>query len=613
MKLTEFYGNSQQVENTGKAQTYPAHNTASMGRQIKALAPGQTIQGEIVSRNGSEVQIKLADDMVLNAKLDQNMNLEVGKNMSFEVKNNGRVLTLSPLFANVATDANALKALDMASLPVNDGTLSMTKLMMDAGLSIDKNSLQQVYREMNIFSSADISDIVDLHKLGITVNEGNVNQIGAYKNLTHQLTNGMNQILEALPDTFEGMLLAGNIREAAGLYQELLALVESEYTQEAAVSESMAQEGMVPEGMQNSGQEAAVTGAAQGEQGNAVVSSLGEQLFLQAEGGETQGEYAVNGPTQEEHAANGEYQGMPEINGSVEDNQTGGTLLQNIFMKEAVSQTRELADFLRGNVLEGMTLGAGEQELLEQINLMSQGKMDIREQCALINRLIAKAVNAGNTELVRGLLQGKELQQFLGNNLQRLWTITPEEVADAKQVGELYQRLDRQLKGLTRVLESVGQSASTAYHAAAGMSQNIDFLQQFNQMYTYVQLPLRLKQGEAHGDLYVYTNKKNLAQKDGQISALLHLDMEYLGPVDVYVAMQPEKVSTKFYVCDEEMLDFIEEHMDLLTKRLAKRGYSCSTETQVRNNGESVKSGINPVLMQENHTPLAHYAFDVRA
>ncbi len=603
MKLTEFFGNSKPIEKTGKTQVYSSHHAGTMSRQIKALTPGQTIQGEIVSRNGSEVQIKLSDDLVLNARLDQNMNLEVGKNMSFEVKNNGRVLTLSPLFANVATDANALKALDMASLPINDSTLTMTKLMMDAGLSIDRNSLQQVYREINTFSDADISDIVDLHKLGMAVNEGNVSQIAAYKNLNHQLTNGMNQVLAALPDTIQGMLQTGNIREAAGLYQELLALVESELTEGIT-----AEEGFLQDGVQNEeGQEAVAAGALQNGEEQTTVFPSGVQANNMA----LPDELLTDGQMQDAQTVDGQLQGVNEQPAGAQEE--GTHILQGIFTEESASQTAELANTLMDNLSGGMTLGAEEQELLNQINLMSQGRLGVKEQFSLVSQLLTKAVNEGNTELLRGLLGGKELQQFLGRNLQQLWTITPDEVADSKQVSELYQRLDRQLKGLTRVLENAGQTTSTAYQAAANMSQNIDFLQQFNQMYTYVQLPLRLQQGEAHGDLYVYTNKKNLAQKDGQISALLHLDMEHLGPVDVYVVMQLEKVNTKFYVQDDGMLDFLEAHMDLLTERLKKRGYNCSMETQVRNSGENARSGIGPILEQENHTPLAHYAFDVRA
>lgn len=52
------------------------------------------------------------------------------------------------------------------------------------------------------------------------------------------------------------------------------------------------------------------------------------------------------------------------------------------------------------------------------------------------------------------------------------------------------------------------------------MSQNVNFLNQMNQMYAYIQLPFKLSESNAHGELYVYSNKRNLAQKEGEVSAL---------------------------------------------------------------------------------------------
>ena len=88
--------------------------------------------------------------------------------------------------------------------------------------------------------------------------------------------------------------------------------------------------------------------------------------------------------------------------------------------------------------------------------------------------------------------------------------LRPEEVSVPGRVEEMYRRLDRQLRSLGSALEDAGQTGSTAYRAVSSMSQNIDFLQQLNQMYTYVQLPLRLQQRDAQGELYVYTNKRSL-------------------------------------------------------------------------------------------------------
>ena len=141
----------------------------------------------------------------------------------------------------------------------------------------------------------------------------------------------------------------------------------------------------------------------------------------------------------------------------------------------------------------------------------------------------------------------------------------------------------------------------------------MDFLQQINQTYAYIQLPLHLRQGEHKtGELFVYTNKKNLAGRDGRVSALLHLDMEHLGPLDVYVALQDTKVSTKFYVQNDTILDYLEANMEVLTQRLKQRGYDCNCETTLRTELQQTAQAIAPILKAGGSVPVAQYAFDVR-
>ena len=199
MKLTDFFtGDKSKIDTTSKSQNHTAVSSTVMNRQIRSLAPGQTIRGELISREGNEVQIKLSEDLTIKARLEQNMILEVGKSITFEVKNNGSSLVLNPLYTNVATDVNVLKALEMANLPVTQDTIGMTEEMMRAGLSIDRASLQQVFREHNQFVHASVEDILDLHKLDMTVNDGNLSQIASYKNLTYQLVSGLTNCIEAM-------------------------------------------------------------------------------------------------------------------------------------------------------------------------------------------------------------------------------------------------------------------------------------------------------------------------------------------------------------------------------------------------------------------------------
>lgn len=595
MKLTDIFAGRTRNEDIGRLQKAASvsSNTAAANRQIRSMVPGQTIQGEIVSRNGGEVQIRMADDILLNARVDQNMNIEVGKNMTFEVKNNGSALTLSPLFTNVSTDINVLKALDMAGISVNPTSVAMTEQMMEAGLPIDRNSIQQLYREVNAFPDAEISDIVNLHKLGLPVNQENVEQMVAYRNQSHQLTQGMETVMDALPNVIEELTAKGDMAGASRLYQELLHMA-----QESGMTES-----------------APVDAALQGTAGNAdensaanipdinVQNTLKETILSQgaADRKETL-EAAVKLSVDASEI---------ELAEKSEIQRESGTQAQEIPQELRTAVSQELRQALS---LLDLTPQEREQ-LTQQIEQFAGGGSNPENLFHAVEQMVESAGReAGGKEAMRLLMSGKGVRTLLADTLKNSWTLRPQDVANPNKVEDLYKRLDRQLKGLTQTLETVGQSGSEAYKAASNMSQNIDFLQQLNQMYTYVQLPLRLQQGNAHGDLYVYTNKKNLAAKDGAVSALLHLDMEHLGPVDVYVAMQNSKVSTRFFVVDDEMLDFLEAHMDLLTDRLQKRGYDCSLSMEIRGEKEAgaSKGGLGPILEQEKGVALSQYAFDVR-
>ena len=191
--------------------------------------------------------------------------------------------------------------------------------------------------------------------------------------------------------------------------------------------------------------------------------------------------------------------------------------------------------------------------------------------------------------------------------------VIDEDVESSEKVEELYQKLGKQLKSLAGLLEENGQSSSNAFQAVTNLSRNVDFLQQINQTYAYIQLPLHLRQGEHKtGELFVYTNKKNLAGRDGRVSALLHLDMEHLGPLDVYVALQDTKVSTKFYVQNDTILDYLEANMEVLTQRLKQRGYVCNCETTLRTELQQTAQAMAPILKAGGSVPVAQYAFDVR-
>lgn len=519
MKLTGWFTQDKIADNN-RIQTSDSENTEQANRQIRSLVPGQTLRGEIVSREGSNAQIRLLQDVLIDAKVDADIRLDLGQNITFQVKSNGQTLNLSPLFTNMATEGTVRKALDMASLPTNENTVAMTKQLMDAGLPIDKNTLQQIWHESNTFPDAEIMDIVNVHRLELPVTEENISQMASYRNLTHQLTEGIADASEALTATLQEMVAGGDVEQAAGLYQAITDLL-----------------------------------LAEGE-----VSGVADTV-------------------------------------QAENTQTLQTIVEE---NPKVLQPEEISAENMGR-LSDITVKAVDSD--ESVTAQLQN----------IQKLLKQGLDTKDVHLLHRVLQDSKVMELPGKLLLDSWSLRPEDVESPKKVEQLYQKLGRQLKGFADALGENGQSGSQVYQAVSNLSRNVDFLQQINQTYAYIQLPLHLRQGEHKtGELFVYTNKKNLAKRDGQVSALLHLDMEHLGPVDVYVAMQDVKVSTKFYVQNDAILDYLESNMDVLTQRLKKRGYDCNCETTLRTELQHTAQAMAPLVKTESSVPIARYAFDVR-
>ena len=209
------------------------------------------------------------------------------------------------------------------------------------------------------------------------------------------------------------------------------------------------------------------------------------------------------------------------------------------------------------------------------------------------------------------LLDGKEFKQILKGEMNRQWLLMPDEVAEENSVDRLYERLNSQMKQLQQALNQAAKTDTPLAKTVANVNSNIDFMNQLNQMFTYVQLPLKMQNQEVNGELFVYTNKKSLAKKDGAVSALLHLDMEHLGSVDVHVTLTDQKVATKFYMKDDAALDLIEANINLLNEHLNKRGYSMNAQFVKQ---EEERNVMNEILEQnKNISVLADYSFDARA
>lgn len=237
-------------------------------------------------------------------------------------------------------------------------------------------------------------------------------------------------------------------------------------------------------------------------------------------------------------------------------------------------------------------------------------RISARELLGEIEKLLSEE-NAPDKGALFELLEGKGFKHLLKNHMTNQWLLNPEEVAKENSVEKLYERLNSQMNRLNQALSQAARADTPLARTVSNVSNNIDFMNQLNHMFTYVQIPLKMQGKNANGELFVYTNKKSLAKKDGSVSALLHLDMEHLGSVDVHGALNNQKVSTKFYLQDDSALDLIAQNISILNKRLEDRGYSMNAEFI---NKEENTTVMDEILKQgKNISALAGYSFDARA
>ena len=188
----------------------------------------------------------------------------------------------------------------------------------------------------------------------------------------------------------------------------------------------------------------------------------------------------------------------------------------------------------------------------------------------------------------------------------------PKDVADGEKIKSLYQKLSHQMARLEQVFEQTGMDKSQMAKAASDVRGNIEFMNQISQAYAYLQIPLKINGQNAQSDLYVYTNKKRLSDKEGDLTAFLHLDLDNLGSTDVSVRMRGTKVHTDFFLADDKSYQLVMDHMDLLEERLRRKGYDCTVGVQ---SGQKKIDFVEDFLKKDQpSTGRVHrYSFDVRA
>lgn len=652
MQIRDMLGQYSQNVKNGTEELMSAQGTQKLVSSMQELEPGSTFEGTVNSVKNGKVVLALGNGQTITARLDGKVSIQPGESMFFQVRSNdGTTIALRPYVqAGNINNPILLNALTAAGVPATERNITMVDSMMKEQMSISRQSILDMGRVVGSNPNVNVNTAVLMTKIGLPVSAEMASQFENYMVDQHAIVDemdlAMNQLGRLLGDADLGE------EQSFELYGKVLDILNGEGETPAQTTDGLQQNDTGT--MVNAGENIEMEAAVQQSKDGAAAEGVQKQVQQQ----NTKDLISMGAAGQEQSA------GVAENTENIVGEQTAGNAAQSmqtgidaadvlkntqadtaVDFKNVQGQTDTLEQILDQNGLDHL------KRLLQNIPTLT-GNTDLfevqEEEDVFVDTMSGDDAGKKAFELAQAepevtlkqsmtaedflntlrdalkqnqeygfagmtkLFGSKEFAAILKNRAEKQWLLEPEQLKEASKVSDLYERLDHQMKQMENVMKAAGVTQNSFVQTAADIRSNVEFMNQINQVYTYVQLPLKLSGQNASGDLYVYTNKKNLNDPEAELTAFLHLDLDNLGSTDVSIRMKDKNVKTNFYIADDASYDLIEKHLPVLEKRLAQKGYRCSiTMSKEEKKVEFVEDFLQRDMPQAG--TLHRYSFDVRA
>ena len=264
-----------------------------------------------------------------------------------------------------------------------------------------------------------------------------------------------------------------------------------------------------------------------------------------------------------------------------------------------------------------------DEAFLQKLNMDEKGVIltvnsDIEPKVKLTNEQVIDKFNNLTGNELKEFLDSPEFKEFIKEKVEKNFELNVNRLGDTEEeikdnVKKLYERLDKKTEVLMNMLENTGNKDTILHQTTSNMRNNMQFMQDLSQMAAYVQLPVKLNESKAHGDLYVFNRKNGKPINKDSISAFLHLDLEHLGATDVDVLLEGKALKTQFSLRDKTSIEIVESHLHELEERLTKRGFSVTLNTMVMEEKENDNTFMDILEKDKPQISIKRYSFDVRA
>lgn len=572
---------------SSQPKAYRTGNTTVMLRE------GQTLKGVVSDVHSDQITLAMEDGTTFTGRLPDAGQYSIGQKAAFKIVS----LDQNTIYMKAVSTSYLLdmedtidQALEEAGLPKSARNSDVVRSLLMNHQSISRENILSSIRLCATYPDADVNSVITLRRLGLPLTAENLAQFEQYEKNEHSLLDHFAQITDSVADLMNaiGTQVPRLSGQTAGQLLNL-ALSSPLTPEEQALKESQA-----------AAAEAQTETAAEEEISESAKEALPEE--------------AGAALSEEAEISSSPFSRMKQIFSSLTDGASAA--------KAALSESGLAKDYKIPFIHEqiGFSLSPEEREafhsLLSDLPLPEELTTSLKEGALTIRDFLTavrQALPQMSTQQASGLLSSPSFQQLVKDQFLSNWTLSPEKLKQKGAVEELYQQISSQVDKLSHFSQDVfGKNLfENLQQQTTQTSQNLDFMKLLNDTYQYVQLPVKLQQQNAHGDLYVMTRKESLRRHPDSLKALLHLDMDHLGSLDIHIIRENTSITTKFFVDEKDTLALLEKNINLLQDALNEQGFSFSSEFSMKEKDFDL---VNDFMNAEAPVgTIARYNFDLRA
>lgn len=585
---------------------------------------GDVFEGTIKEIKGNKVTIMLPDGKTIDARLEADINLSEGNSFFFQVKSNdGNTIEIVPYKNSEIDNPIIQNAIKDAGLLLNDKSIELVNSLMEEGLSIGSENLSRFGRILAKYPNIDVTTLIKMDEFHLDITPENIDNFIRFKEQNNAILNDGKEFLNNISKELEKMNI--NKDDAVNIMKNM---IESITENDIAFGN---EENIFSETENRTLSETENVTISEAENGKkSAINENESDIEIFGEKADKSSNNAVSEENAIEEVSESvknvvKEKAVDDITSSLtykaEDSvkninwQENENIISGLKIKDTNELNSENSVFnLRDEILKDINNPEIKDELYTFFNKDGNLKSNISEKDILniLNELLKNDSSVGKNDFLK-LYSNKGVEKLLNDLLSKSWSILPKEVSEKDAIKKLYDNINKSLDNIISKMEDTIGNKNPINEMANNIKNSIEFMNQMNNMYSYVQLPLRMMKESATGDLYVYSDKRKPKSKNDEFSAFFHLSLKHLGNTDISIKMQRKNVNIDFSVESKEIYDLLNQNVNMLDERLIKKGYIPNTKVTTEAKSENFVEKLLGEEKNKKESKIKRYSFDVRA